>query len=40
MQQLGIFLALSPTLTGAFLGLKENMSSSSDVGLPNNPKLR
>ena len=25
------------TLTGAFLGLKENISSSSDVGLPNNP---
>ena len=27
------------TLTGAFLGLKENISSSSDVGLPNNPKI-
>ena len=25
------------TLTGAFLGLKENISSSSDVRLPNNP---
>ena len=26
------------TLTGAFLGLDKNISSSSDVGLPNNPK--
>ena len=43
MWQMCIFLALSIsclTLTGAFLGLKENISSSSDVGLPNNPKLR